>query len=281
MKKRISQAKTFSLVPFIRIDTSGQDGDNGRLGGAASHLEAKGFNGTDGMPGKNARAINLRLKKQNELVAAEWDDGSGTLKLGDNTTSFVLRAVGGRGGRGGDAGRGGAGTQGAHGADATRYSNGENGKRVSYGGVGGNSGHGADGGSGGAVKVSVSPDGTRFAPAYEYPGCIRWFQGERRGQWAKGAVGGTRHRWAGVIRGMKQCTGLGTVSDGRGGTRSETYAYTVTRTNPGGNQGHGRDILVKTAAWVMMERRASMALFKWLLRIRFIKGFMTWRLAFR
>ena len=96
LEETISQAKTFSLVPFIRIDRSGQDGDNGRSRRRKSHLEAKGFNGTDGMPGKNARAINLRLKKQNELVDAEWDDGSGCREGGDNTTSFVLRFVGAR-----------------------------------------------------------------------------------------------------------------------------------------------------------------------------------------
>ncbi|MBS0615701.1 MAG: hypothetical protein JSR58_04020 [Verrucomicrobia bacterium] len=152
-----STSEPVSGSPFILIDTSGEQGDNGYPGNVASCLSGRGLNGTDGSHGKNARDIHLRLAVKEGIIVAQWDNNQAMMKWGDPSAAIFLRAIGGKGGYGGGGGKGGAGIPGEPGRNATRFSPGENGQRGERGGPGGNGGDGGNGGKGGNVTVYVDP----------------------------------------------------------------------------------------------------------------------------
>jgi hypothetical protein len=228
----VSEPPLFPLVPFIQIETNGEDGDHGCLAPPSSGY---GINGTDGSDGGNARDINLTLTVKDQTIAAQWDNDSASMKLDNTAASIFLRATGGRGGRGGDGGRGGAGTQGARGRDADRYSKGEDGGRGGAGRLGGNGGDGGNGGKGGNIKVAVSPEDAdllMFLKSPEVTGGARGKGGAKGkgGVGGKGGEGGSGHHFS-VMR-----TGTRTVYNGRLSS-TQTYTYTVPDYNPGGSTG--------------------------------------------
>jgi len=232
-----------SLVPFIQIDTSGEDGDSGCPAPASSGI---GINGPEGSEGGNAHDIHLQLATNDETITAQWDNGSASMKLKDSSTSIFLRAIGGRGGRGGDGGRGGAGAQGARGRDADRYSHGKDGERGGSGRPGGDGGEGGSGGKGGDIKVYVSPENADLLMLLKTPDVTGGARGKggckgKGGMGGKGGEGGSGHHFSVMKTGTRTVYhSTGTVESKRHGGRSshtETYTYSAPDYNPGGSNG--------------------------------------------
>lgn len=233
------------LVPFLRIDMSGKDGENGFPGTAASSPGGMGVHGKDGTSGAPGRNIRLQLAVKEGLVIAQWEYGSATLKVDDPASSIHLRAVGGRGARGGNGGRGGNGLQGTRGRDATRFSPGGDGERGRLGGAGGAGGHGGHGGKAGDVSVHVSPEDADLLLLLKTPEIAggvggKGGSGGPGGQGGRGGVGGNSLSWNESVLENRQETRQEYNSFTK---RYETKFYTKTvtvlkpRFMPGGSQG--------------------------------------------
>ncbi len=232
--RAISLPTEFSFVPSIQIDTGGEEGENGFHSTPASH-GGDGIKGIEGSNGKNAGDIHLQLMASDETVAAQWDNGSAFMRLGDVSASIFLRAVGGKGGRGGTGGRGGLGTQGVRGRDADRYSRGKDGARGGPGRSGGDGGEGGNGGKGGDIKVYVSPENSDLLMLLKNPEIIGGARG-KGGSQGKGGVGGNGGQGGSGHHFSVMRTGTRTVSNGRS-SRTETYTYSAPDYNPGGSIG--------------------------------------------
>lgn len=224
-----------SSASMIKIDTSGENGDNG-LPGTAASVGGYGFNGTDAADGGNARDINLKLMAMDGIVTAHWDSGNASMKLGNVEASIFLRAVGGKGGKGGGGGKGGLGTQGARGRNATQSSQGANGNRGTPGLIGGKGGDGGSGGKGGGIRVFVSPEDSDLLMLLNTPEVAGGGKGKggskgNGGIGGKGGEGGSSCSWTQTVAGTR------TVPSGRGGFQMQPYTYSVSRFSPGGSPG--------------------------------------------
>lgn len=241
----VSEPPLFPLVPFIQIETNGEDGDHGCLAPPSSGY---GINGTDGSDGSNARDINLTLTVKDQTIAAQWDNDSASMKLDNTAASIFLRAIGGRGGRGGDGGRGGQGTKGAEGSDATRYSNATDGGRGSPGRPGGNGGDGGNGGKGGDIKIYTSPEDADLLMLLKNPENAGGAKG-KGGARGKGGIGGLGGEGGASHTFTEFKTGSRTVYQGTRSAGSisrvytghnsylETYTYPVPGYSSGGSTG--------------------------------------------
>ena len=230
-----TELKAPSLVPFLQIDTSREDSENG-LPGSNGSYGGIGHKGTEGSYGKSAGDINLQLMIRNEFVDIRWESGSASMLLGNPTTSIFLRACGGIGGNGGSGGKGGLGIPGGRGIDATRYAKGTDGERGRPGGTGGDGGNGGNGGNGGHIKVTVSPENSDLLMLLNNPEVGGGLKGRggtqgHGGVGGKGGPGGSSHSW------LQEKIGTRTMSNGQGGTSTQVYSYYVPCTNPGGSEG--------------------------------------------
>lgn len=173
---------------LIRIDTSGQDGEDG-LPRPKAPDGSKGVSGHEGTDGENARDIDLQLKAVDELIIAQWGQGNASMKLGDPGNAVFLKAVGGGGGKGGRGGQGGIGPSGDDGNDATPYSSGSDGENGKPGRAGGNGGDGGNGGKGGDVKIFVNSEDSDLLMLLNSP-AVEGGEKGRGGDGGKGGKGG-------------------------------------------------------------------------------------------
>lgn len=227
-------SSTHELSSLIRIDTSGQDGEDG-LPRPKAPNGSKGVDGSEGTDGENARDINLQLKAVDGEIIAQWDQGSASMKFGDIGNGIALRAVGGGGGKGGRGGQGGVGLPGADGDDATEYSSGSDGENGKPGRVGGNGGDGGNGGKGGDVKIFVSSKDSDLLMLLNSPE-IEGGEKGRGGEGGTGGKGGKGGEGGSSYSGSKSRLQTRTVYNG-GIQQQEMYTSVTPIYNVGGVNG--------------------------------------------
>ncbi|KAM9999099.1 hypothetical protein ACTFIZ_002652 [Dictyostelium cf. discoideum] len=200
-----------------------------------------GSNGKCGEAGTGAGSIDLKLTTNNDdtvfvnhtLEPTSQSCGSQGIQyfmLGDPSSTLYLSSRGGDGGNGGDGSDGRRGYTGCNGMNATRFSSGTNGGNGGDGGKGGDGGHGGYSGNGNNITIRCNQEDTDLLMVLKQKVSVT----------SSGIAGKGGNKGGGGSGGSGGCGGFSyswteyrSVSDGRGGTRTETSYHT----SPGGFPG--------------------------------------------